>query len=325
MVARQSVPVVGAQGSPYLQKGHWQLFAGYRYQRSDRHFTGKHEDTGRLTEHSEVINTVNLLDIAATYAVDQRLNLSLSFPFLFANRSNPIREAGVVVDRYTTRTRNLGDMSFMARTWVLDPEVHKEQNLSLGIGVKFPTGDPAVQDLHRPTRTTTLIRAVDQSIQPGDGGWGAIVDVQAFKRIWKTTFSAAATYLINPRNTNGVLTGRSRPSEAVMSVPDQYLVRIGAAYPVLPKRGLALSLAGRWEGVPVTDWFGKSDGFRRPGYAVSIEPGLLLAWGDNTLTLNTPVALSRNRQRSVPDIRDGRAGDAAFADHFLLLGFVRRF
>lgn len=325
MLSRQSVPVVGAQGSPYLKKGDWQFFTGFRYQRSDRHFVGKEEQGQRLTEHSEVINTINLLDIAGTYALTDRINVTLSVPLFFANRSTPIREAGVVVARSETQARAVGDMSFMTRTWLLSPEVHREENISIGIGVKFPTGDPNVQDVHRTSRTTSVVRSLDQSIQPGDGGFGIVIDAQAFRRIWKTTFSAAATYLINPRNMNDTLTGRSRPSEAVMSVPDQYLVRAGLAYPVLPKQGLALSLSGRWEGVPVTDWFGKSDGFRRPGYAVSLEPGLLFARGNNTFLLSAPVALSRNRQRSVPDFRDGRHGDAAFADHFLLLGFIRRF
>ena len=38
-----------------------------------------------------------------------------------------------------------------------------------------------------------------------------------------------------------------------------------------------------------------------------------------------PVALKRNRLRSVPDIQDARAGDAAFADNLWLFGYSRRF
>jgi hypothetical protein len=207
---------------------------------------------------------------------------------------------------------------------MFDPEAHTSQNVSLGIGVKFPTGNDSVTDVFHTSLTSTTVHAVDQSIMPGDGKFGTVVDFQAFKRVWRTTVTAAATYLINPANTNGVATARS-PAEAIFSVPDQYLMRVGAAMPVLPKYGLALSLGGRMEGVPVHDLIGKSDGFRRPGYAISIEPGMILAWRGYVFNMSVPVALKRNRLRSVPDILTGGAGDAAFADYFWTFGLSRRF
>ncbi len=316
--------MVGAQADPYLHKGKWQTSFGFRYQRSDRHFTGIREDTNREAEQSEVINWIYLADFSATYGLTNRTNVTLSVPFLFADRSSPIRLNGETVSRSTTHTRGISDMSLMARTWVFDPETHKNQNLSLGIGAKFPTGDPAVKDTFRGL-TSSRVGNVDQSIMPGDGKFGMAVDMQAFKKVWKLTLSTGATYLMNPANTNGEPTGRGRVSESIFSVPDQYLLRMGAAIPVLPKHGLALSIAGCMEGVPVHDLFGDSDGFRRPGYAISIEPGLLFVFKENVFTLNTPVALKRNRLRSVTDIRDGRAGDAAFADNLWLFGYSRRF
>jgi hypothetical protein len=38
-----------------------------------------------------------------------------------------------------------------------------------------------------------------------------------------------------------------------------------------------------------------------------------------------PIAVERNRRRSVTDIADGRHGDAAFADNLLIIGYSRRF
>jgi hypothetical protein len=159
----------------------------------------------------------------------------------------------------------------------------------------------------------------------GDGGTGIVLDLQGFKNVWRTTLYASGIYPINPQNTNGVRTGRGRPSEAIMSVADQYLARAGAVFPVWQVRGLAFSFGGRIEGVPVRDIIGKSEGFRRPGYAISVEPGLLYARGKNSWNVSAPIALERNRRRSVTDIMDGRHGDAAFADYVLLVGFSRRF
>src|SRR5206468_9142895 len=83
---------------------------------------------------------------------------------------------------------------------------------------------------------------------------------------------------------------------------EQYSGRIGLSYALLPKQGLSVSLAGRIEGVPVHDLIGSSQGFRRPGYAISIEPGVVWSKKGYTLSVSAPVALYRNRERSVPDI-----------------------
>ncbi len=113
--------------------------------------------------------------------------------------------------------------------------------------------------------------------------------------------------------------------EDVMSVTDQYLARGGLAFSLVPKWGLSHTLAGRIEGVPVEDALGDTDGFRRPGYAVSIEPGLGWMRGRWSAQILAPVALYRNRQASVADARYGRItglgtvpGDAAFADFTLI-------
>jgi hypothetical protein len=84
-------------------------------------------------------------------------------------------------------------------------------------------------------------------------------------------------------------------------------------------------MGGRIEGVPVHDLIGSSEGFRRPGYAVSAEPSVSWRRGPHTVSLTVPIAVERNRQRSVPDLARGSHGDAAFADYVVLAGYWRRF
>jgi hypothetical protein len=110
-----------------------------------------------------------------------------------------------------------------------------------------------------------------------------------------------------------------------MSVADQYAARLSVAVPAPKIRRLSVSFAGRIEGVPVRDLIGMSEGFRRPGYAISVEPGFLYTRGRDTWSISMPIAVERNRRRSVTDIADGRHGDAAFADRILLIGYSRRF
>jgi hypothetical protein len=90
------------------------------------------------------------------------------------------------------------------------------------------------------------------------------------------------------------------------------------------RHGLAASLGGLIEGIPSSDLVGGDRGFRRPGYTISIEPGLSYMAGRHTITLSVPVAVDRNRVRSFADKLNGRHGDAAFADYAVNVGYGYR-
>lgn len=329
MASRLDTPVLGVQDT-YSGPNRWQFSTSWRYQRSDRHFRGSHEEPNRQAEGSEVINTVNLFELGIRYNPSEQWSFALSIPFLSAERSNPIRDSNrVVIDRTVTEANSLSDITLVARRLLWKPDEHPNGNLSLGLGVKLPTGEYDRED----TRTRLVngqrvdtVESVDQSIQPGDGGLGAILDFQGYYRLQDNgaALYASGAYLLNPRNTNGTETFRGSLGEEIMSVADQYLLRAGYSSPYW--KGFGFSLGGRMEGVPVEDMIGDSDGFRRPGYAVSVEPGLGYINGPHIFSLSVPVALYRNRTRSVPDRAvPGRHGDAAFADYIVMVGYSRRY
>jgi hypothetical protein len=329
VAARQSVPVIGPQtihetgtvnssGESWLSPRRWQVAAGYRYQHSHRHFVGNEEQHHRATERSEVNNIIHVLDVAATYDITPKFNLSVGVPIFFAKR---FRQS---TPDQSTHANGIGDISVMGRMTLLRPPSESGQNITFGLGVKLPTGDKNAQDFVS-TAQGPVLRNVDQSIQPGDGGYGLIADFQAYKNIKQVTLYASGTYLANPRNTNGVTTGRSRPSEAIMSVADQYAYRVGAVFPFPKVSALAWSLSLRGEGVPSKDLIGKSEGFRRPGYALSVEPGVIYTRGKERWSFSVPVPFVRNRTRSFSDLLVNGHGDAAFADYIILVGYSRRF
>jgi hypothetical protein len=112
------------------------------------------------------------------------------------------------------------------------------------------------------------------------------------------TVFASGTYLANPRNTNGhpsIISGLGvavTPANAnrlVNSVPDQYFARVGVALPA-GLRGLGASIAVRMEGQPRYDLIGRSDGFRRPGTEMFLEPGLTFVRGNSTWSAGVPIA-----------------------------------
>jgi hypothetical protein len=330
VAARLDAPVLGAQDN-YTGPDRWEVATSWRYQRSDKHFVGSVHQVNRDREESQVINTINLAEVGIRYNATPAWSVSVGIPYLMAERSSPIRDANrVVVDRFTTATHGVGDITVTVRHLVWKPLDHPDGNVAWGLGIKLPTGQDNAVDTFRNgvNGQTVAIQTVDQSIQPGDGGFGLILDLQGFRRLARSGFAlyGSATYLVNPRNTNGVRTYRSALGEEVMSVADQYLARLGGTYSAPGWKGFGVSLGGRVEGVPVEDLVGESKGFRRPGYAVSVEPGLSYSRGAHTFSLAVPIAAYRNRQRSVPDrLVPGRHGDAAFADWLLLLGYWRKF
>ncbi len=331
MAARLDTPVLGVQDT-YSGPNRWQVSTSWRHQRSHRHFVGSEEQHERAEEASEVINTLELFEIGFRYNPNELWSLSLNIPYLMAERSSPIRDANrVVIDRSLTQAHSLSDITLTARRLLWKPQEHPDGNVSFGLGFKLPTGNDDVYDTRERLvngQRVQSVESVDQSIQPGDGGFGVIVDLQVFHRIGRSNgmFYGSGTYLINPENTNGVPTFRNNLGEEVMSIADQYVARIGAAYSRESWKGFGASLGGRIEGVAVEDLIGESDGFRRPGYAISAEPGLSYSRGAHTWSLAVPVALYRNRQRSVADrLIPGRHGDAAFADYVVMFGYGQKF
>jgi hypothetical protein len=330
VASRLSAPVLGAPVEDH-GNGRWEVTLSWRYQKSNRHFVGHQDQKQRTTEQSQVINRINQADLSATRNYDHGWRFTFSVPYLMATRSSPIRDAsGVVFDRGTTQSHGFGDLTLVGRKWLWDPSSGTHGNISLGFGVKLPTGQDNVTDTRKRFDTSTStytydIETNDQSIQPGDGGFGLVFDLQMFRRFANGHLAGygLATYLVNPQAVSGVQTYRSAAGEDLMSIADVYLAESGIAW--YPGRGWGLSLAGRIEGVPVYDLLGSSRGFRRPGYAISIEPGVSWTKGTHTISLQIPYALDRARLKSVPDRDNNRHGDAAFADYFFLMGYTRRF
>jgi hypothetical protein len=231
----------------------------------------------------------------------------------------------VVVDRSVTHSNSISDLGVTARRWMRTPDNCKNGNFSLGLGLKFPTGQSDHTDVRRTLvagRMVSSVVPVDQSIQPGDGGWGFGFEAMGFKRFRRAVGYASATYLFNPEEQSKTDRGGNDPNTRYLSIADQYLARVGVA---TSYRWFTGSLGGRLEGVPSSDLIGGDKGFRRPGYAISIEPGLTFRYRHSALTVGVPVAVYRNRTRSYADKINGGHGDAAFADYLILVGFTRLF
>ena len=319
----------GARAAGPVMEGDILISAGYRWFRSYRHFRGADEETYRVAQGTEVINLFHGLDFGVTYGIDRRFFATLFVPVTINDRSSMYEHYGNAVTvnpdrkRFETQSAGLGDIRLSVSAWLLDPARATKGNVALGLGVKAPTGRYDVMDdfhkLDAEGNDYLSRRPVDQSIQLGDGGWGGTLEMQAYASLLpRLSAFVNGFYLSNPRNHNGILRSPTNdPADpfSYFSVADQYSARTGFFYNATGR--LAFSLAGRVDGVPSTDLIGESEGFRRPGYAVSLEPGFSFQWGELVLNAAVPVALYRNRIRSAQDKIRNTHGDAAFADYLI--------
>lgn len=328
----------GHHDSSLVAAHRWQTTVSYRWYESGRHFGGRarsgafldgdEENVDREKFGQQMINRVSTVDITISYGITSRWNANLTLPFLFAERSSVFEHTDG--RRHSMYANGLGDLRFVSDYWLLDPHRHMDGNISVGVGFKAPTGDDHATDTsYRSDGRVT--RPVDQSIQPGDGGWGLVLQLQAYQKVYAGLFAyVQGFYLIAPQEKNDTQTVMAdmQPINVATynSIPDQYFGRAGLSYLLSPDYGIRVSLGSRIEGVPVYDLVGDSLGFRQPGYTVSVEPGLSWNGKKNSLSILAPVAAYRIRERSAAEIARGRpGGDASFADYSILVSFTHHF
>ncbi len=335
---------VGEVGGPlsqggYLRKNHWELSIGYRHQYSFRHFVGDTEQVYRTQTGTEVRNRINLVDFTLTYQATPRWSVVLNAPVEFASRryNIPLNSLGNTVPiTGDYGLSGLGDIGVLGQVWLWNPDHAMQHNIQVALGVQAPTGRDNIQNRlvlipgQPPVNSTA-----DYSIQPGIGSWAIPIAWSSFQTLGKATqLYFNGSYLITPAETNGVANlpppgfPPPAPQNAYVSVADEYLLQPGVAYSFVSIPGLTATFGLRDEGVPAHDLIGGNEGFRRPGYAVSLEPGAQYSFhhGSDLLTANVDRALYRNRVPSVPDMQlGGKGGDAAFADWVWLASFSHRF
>ncbi len=289
---------------------------GYRVFNSNKYFQGSTE----IPRPTAVRNHQNIFDVGVEYVVTPRWSLIADVPVFNGTRNQIYPPSGIY------QVSGLGDITVGAQRWMFRPPTESGGNIAVSASLKIPTG------IYNATgagvsKGQTIIATADQSMQPGDGAWGFSLGTQAYRGLWHiASFYAQGTYLFNPENTNGVATFRSQPGQGVMSVTDQYLFRTGVSQGIPKLKGLALSLGVRGEGVPVRDLLGKSDGFRRPGDIISLDPGLIFHYKRESIYVNGPWALFRDRPPSVPEIQYNITnGDAFFADYTVVASIAHHF
>jgi hypothetical protein len=314
----------------------WQFSENNRYYRSYRHYIGTVYQAQRLALGNEVINHGYTNDLAIYRIFNPRWSMMLDIPIEANSRSQTYTQKGLLT-RFQTHSYGVGDIRIAVYSWLLDPTKMPKGNIQVGLGIKFPTGNDNVQDYFKTSDSTKTYGPVDQSIQLGDGGTGITFELNTFYNFSrKVGMYGNFFYLSNPMDVNGVSNAHGGTVSAasiantsnLMSCPDQYMARFGVS---MQFNRLFVTAGVRDDCLPVHDLIGSSDGFRRPGFIISGEPGLTYVFSKVSIYADVPIAIVRDRTQSVPDkITTAETGvythgDAAFADYVINIGANIRF
>lgn len=323
ILLRQTSPLFGTTGSIDQEVGSWNVTFTGRTSTADIHYNGTVRQVQRELEQTYVVNRQNSLTTTIAYQLSPRISLNAGIPFVEASWGIPSPRSGGPAARANENARGLGDITTLARFALLSPSTHRTWNLVIGGGVKLPTGNNAATDVFPDGNgNNNLERHVDISVNPGDGGWGLIVDLQGYKMMGRFTTFGSGTWLSNPRDTGapsrGNLVTNTTPSN-INTVSDQFVFRAGTSVSIT--RHISASIAWRMEGVPRYDLIGASHGFRRPGVEMYWEPGVTVSSGRHAVSFNLPVGYYFNRFRNP---YTGNPGDSTFPEYVSIATYSMR-
>ena len=305
--------------SGFVAAKHWEIGAAFRRLSADQWFVGSQVSESAAPFGQPLFLGIESLDATLTYGVTDRVSVTLTVPFSRGTHSRFYAD-GI---RHTVKAAGLGDISGIANIWLRRPSAESSGNVALGFGLKTASGDNGVVDNFFLAGGSVTKNPVDQSIQLGDGGVGVILQLQSYRKLRGGISSYLyAWYLLTPREKTAV---PSPLSGVPLSVPDVYSARSGLSFPLLRKLAISGSFGPRIDGIPLRDAVGGSSGFRRPGYSLYLDPGIVVTARRSTWSVNVPVRVHQDFQRSLADIERGSAGGGDLAKYLILIGYTIRF
>lgn len=316
-----TTPSLGGEGIVFLRPHQWQVGLAARRVATNKFFAGDKQNEAAGPFGHGVNLRLNSADLSVTYALTEQTNLSVAVPFF----TGTAEQTNADMQRHQVTNRGVGDISAMINRWVWAPSRHPSGNISVGLGVKTPTGgNNAVGDFYSATGTVTQ-SMITPTMQLGDGGWAILAQTQLFQQVFNRTAAyASGVYSASLTEHSDEVWG-GWPTK-FLSVPDVYSVRGGLAFAVAPDQGVSASLGGRVDGTRMSDLFGGRDDYKRsPGYYVYVEPGVAWSSGLNQLTLSVPVRVRSNYYTVTLSDGTEKIGAGGVNDYIIYAGFSRRF
>src|SRR5262245_61158820 len=167
--SRFASPATGSKGDVYLPSKTWQIGVGYRRIHSTQRVQGRTVMSVLPNGRAPNAVTADLVDVSIAYGVSDRFSLTLNTPMSQGHVSAWFPDN----QRHENDASGLGDMTLIGRFWLRDANpMQPGGNLSLGIGVKAPTGQAAAGGSYWKADGTQVPLPVHVSISRSEGRRG---------------------------------------------------------------------------------------------------------------------------------------------------------
>jgi hypothetical protein len=313
-----TTPSLGGDAVAFLHPGQVEVGVSVRRVATNRLFIGDAENEAAAPGGQPLQLRLNSIDATVTYAASYRTSFAVTLPFFYGSDSHVTADSL----RHQYSNGGIGDITAIASFWLADPLKHPTGNLSIGLGVKAPTGSYHASGTNYLGNGVTAPTPLTPSVQLGDGGWSVLATGQAYQQLaGRVSAYASGEYGMSTRvHTDEIWQG------LVVSVPDVYSVRAGLGFALLPDQGLSVSLGGRIDGTPLSDIIGGRDDYKRDaGYYAYVEPGVAWVTGPNQFTLSVPVRVRADYYSQFLSNGTWRVGGGGVNDVVIYAGYTRRF
>ena len=320
---RFTVPIsLGGEGQAYQPNHEWKVTLAYRRLMSNQWFVGTERNDALAPGGSPPVFRIHTGIVDLAYGVSDRVTVRMSVPFSTGSFSRTWPDG----QQHTQRATGIGDISVQGEAWLLEPRAHERGNVSIGLGLKAPTGSHSIPSKFYLASGPVDFPA-DQTIQPGDGGFAILTQLQAFRQVAeRASLYAFGSYMISPKKESDIVLTPA-PGALRWSVPDVYSVRTGAAFDVLPDHGLSASLGARLDGIPVRDLIGGGDEntIKRSSRIYFVEPGVAYTRGRDNFTISVPWRVKLNRVKNLTEQQPGGTLNAGgFAKYLVFASYSHR-
>ena len=295
---------------------------------TDEEFRGVQHRVDLESRDTQVEEGAVTLDLQGSYGLTRQLSLNVSVPvILFSHWSTPF-----LGTRYDQTAHGIGDVGVGVTFWLFNCDRYPDKNISFGLGVRVPTGNSNYQVLYPNSQGQDFKRRpVFPGIQPGSGAWALRASVDGFQQFSHFTLFGSGLYTFSLRDQNdtyalGVTLNplgvtATAANLRYISTPDSYLFNLGAAAPVPKLSRITAFVNGRIAGVPVFNVFGRTSGFRQPGYFITVEPGLAFSTSLASYTISAPLRVQAGTR---PNFL-GAPVSSDFTRHLLVVGVTFKF
>jgi hypothetical protein len=202
----------------------------------------------------------NRTSLALSYGISRRISASAVVPFVWKKKVLESERLGTSVE---SKSHGFGDVTTMIRFSLLPRDFVNFREVSIGLGVKIPTGS---------THQRSYGYRLPYELQPGTGSWDYLGALTVYKGFELVDFLASVTY---------VLTGKAGERESAYEFGNQFYYLFDTNWHLASGVDFSLALSGAvrrhdeeggWEPVEATK---RHQMWLVPGVELMVIPGLL--------------------------------------------------